>query len=146
MTRLASGLPATIGVPDLRSRERSFPSIEPQAGHARGLIGAVAMEAGIRQDRPNFTLEIDCSVAMEGSEQMRLRQKKDTQRRRTPRVLQVYTNDDLLSRRFIMNVAVDSKNRRSVAFGFRRQLRFGQSTSISCTHRSRAACPTAKGA
>ncbi len=40
----------------------SFPGIEPQAGHARVLVGAMAMEARVRQDGPNFTLEINCGV------------------------------------------------------------------------------------
>ena len=44
----------------------SFPGIEPQAGHARVLVGAVAMEARVRQDGPNFTLEINCGVGEGG--------------------------------------------------------------------------------
>ena len=40
----------------------SFPGIEPQAGHARVLVRPVAMEAVVRQDGPDFTLEINCGV------------------------------------------------------------------------------------
>ena len=50
----------------LELRERPFPGIEPQAGLAGLVVGTMAGEAVVREDRPDVACEIDRAFLGDG--------------------------------------------------------------------------------